>query len=163
MGRGVIRKKGSADVPVPAGFVTPIGPESAPAGTVAVIFIDELTVKLVAATPPNVTLVVPPKLLPLIADLQQAYAPAAIVPISALKNSGTEQLVKVLTGLAPEGDAQFDADDITDRSERFLAAERVCVGWLETILAQFFDNCVVSKHDLGRVEAAIASTRRLIS
>ena len=65
------------------------------------------------------------KLLPMIAELQQAHAPAAIVPISALKNSGTEQLIKVLTGLAPEGDAQFDAEDITDRSERFLAAERV--------------------------------------
>ena len=47
------------------------------------------------------------------------------MPVSALKNSGTEQLIKVLAGLAPLGDAQFDAEEITDRSERFLAAERV--------------------------------------
>lgn len=65
------------------------------------------------------------RLLPLIAELQQAYSPTAIVPISALKRSGIEQLVKVLTDCAPPGEAQFDDDDITDRSERFLAAERV--------------------------------------
>ncbi len=65
------------------------------------------------------------KLLPLIAALQSDYQPAAIVPVSALKASGLTQLIKALTELAPLGDAQFDADDITDRSERFLAAERV--------------------------------------
>lgn len=65
------------------------------------------------------------KLLPLIAALQSDYQPAAIVPVSALKASGLPQLIKAMTELAPVGDAQFDADDITDRSERFLAAERV--------------------------------------
>jgi GTP-binding protein Era len=65
------------------------------------------------------------KLLPIIESLQADYAPAAIVPISALKESGVESVLKELARLAPVGDAQFESDEITDRSERFLAAERV--------------------------------------
>jgi len=53
-------------VPVPLEFVTVIRPVLAPAGTTAVIWVEELTVKLVAATPPNFTEVVPVKLVPTI-------------------------------------------------------------------------------------------------
>jgi GTPase len=34
-------------------------------------------------------------------------------------------LLGALVRIAPEGPAQFDADEITDRSERFLAAEKI--------------------------------------
>jgi hypothetical protein len=53
-------------VPVPPGVVTPILPVWAPTGTVAVICVSEFTVKLVAFTPPKVTLVAPVKLIPVI-------------------------------------------------------------------------------------------------
>jgi hypothetical protein len=52
-------------VALPAGVTTVILPVVAPAGTVAVIFVDELTVK-VAETPANLTAVAPVKLVPLI-------------------------------------------------------------------------------------------------
>jgi hypothetical protein len=42
-------------VAVPSESVTAIGPVVAPAGTVAVICVSELTVNVVAAVPPNVT------------------------------------------------------------------------------------------------------------
>src|SRR5579862_2512463 len=50
----------------PPGVVTVIFPVCAPVGTVAVICESELTVKLVACTPPNDTLVAPVKLMPVI-------------------------------------------------------------------------------------------------
>jgi hypothetical protein len=51
---------------VPPGVVTPIGPVVAPVGTTAVICVAELTVKLVAAVPLNVTSVAPVRFVPLI-------------------------------------------------------------------------------------------------
>ena len=55
-------------VPVPAGVVTLINPVVAPAGTVAVILIDEFTVK-VAEAPLKVTAVAPVKFAPLMVML----------------------------------------------------------------------------------------------
>lgn len=65
------------------------------------------------------------KLLPALESLQQQYEPKAIVPVSALRDKGISQLRDQLIALAPLGEAQFEEDDITDRSEKFLAAERV--------------------------------------
>ena len=65
------------------------------------------------------------ELFPLLSELQERYKPVAIVPVSALKKKGISDLRDTLIDLAPLGDAQFDEDDITDRSEKFLAAERV--------------------------------------
>lgn len=55
-------------VAVPAGVVTAIGPAVAPAGTLAVMRVDEFTLK-VAATPLNVTAVAAVKLAPEIVTL----------------------------------------------------------------------------------------------
>ena len=52
-------------VAVPDGVVTVIAPVAAPAGTVAVICVDELTVK-VAVVPPKRTAVAPVKFVPVI-------------------------------------------------------------------------------------------------
>src|SRR5437867_234904 len=52
-------------VAVPPAVVTLILPDTAPAGTVAVILVAELTEKVVAATPPNFTEVAPVKAVPL--------------------------------------------------------------------------------------------------
>jgi len=45
------------------------------------------------------------------------------VPLSAERGTNVEALVKAATPLLPEGEPMYGADEITDRSERFLAAE----------------------------------------
>ncbi len=66
-----------------------------------------------------------PKLLPLIEAFRQAFEFSAIVPISAVKGSGCEELGREILRQLPEGDAYFPEDQITDQPERFLAAEIV--------------------------------------
>ena len=56
-------------VALPAGVTTPILPVFAPAGTVALMWVSEYTMKLVAATPPKVTLVASLKFCPAINTL----------------------------------------------------------------------------------------------
>ena len=48
---------------------------------------------------------------------------AAIVPVSAKQGSKLEELREALRRHLPPGELIYDADDITDRSEKFLAAE----------------------------------------
>ena len=64
-------------------------------------------------------------LLPQMAALAPLYPFAAIVPVSAEKAQGLDALRNALRGLLPEGAPMFGADEITDRDERFLAAELV--------------------------------------
>jgi|APFre7841882724_1041349.scaffolds.fasta_scaffold53523_2 GTP-binding protein Era len=64
-------------------------------------------------------------LLPRLAELARRHPFAALVPVSALKRDGLEQLERKLLELLPEGEAAFEADAVTDRSERFLAAELI--------------------------------------
>ncbi len=47
----------------------------------------------------------------------------AIVPVSAKQGSKLEELLEAIRNNLPEGELIYDKDDITDRSERFLAAE----------------------------------------
>ena len=49
----------------------------------------------------------------------------AIVPVSAKQNFQLDRLEGEIRKQLPEGEAIFDEDDITDRSEKFLAAEIV--------------------------------------
>lgn len=66
------------------------------------------------------------RLLPLLTDYQQRWPAATIIPLSALKrDTGVERLVRAALRLLPEQPAWFDADTLTDRSERFLATEYV--------------------------------------
>jgi len=48
---------------------------------------------------------------------------AEIVPMSAKSPADVQRLLDVLEGYLPEGEAIYDVDTVTDRSERFLAAE----------------------------------------
>jgi len=50
---------------------------------------------------------------------------AALVPISASKGTQVRALLGEIRKHLPEGEASYDRDDITDRPERFLAAELV--------------------------------------
>ncbi|MDY0022168.1 GTPase Era [Arenimonas caeni] len=64
-------------------------------------------------------------LLPFIAQITHEREFASVHPVSALKDKGLEALVKDLLFLMPESDPMFGEDEITDRSERFLAGELV--------------------------------------
>jgi GTP-binding protein Era len=64
-------------------------------------------------------------LLPLIEEASRLRSFAAIVPVSAERGSQVPELVQALKPLLPEGDPAFDTDAVTDRSERFLAAELI--------------------------------------
>jgi GTP-binding protein Era len=65
------------------------------------------------------------RLLPLMAESMQRYPFAAIVPVSAEKGRQLDDLVNAIRPLLPEGMPLFEADQYTDRSARFLAAEQV--------------------------------------
>jgi GTP-binding protein Era len=62
-------------------------------------------------------------LLPQMAELAALYPFSAIVPVSAEKERGLAALLTEVRALLPEGAAMFGADEVTDRDERFLAAE----------------------------------------
>lgn len=64
-------------------------------------------------------------LLPLIAEWSALAPLRAIVPISAQEGEGVERLLQELCATLPKGAPLFDPETLTDRTERFLVAERV--------------------------------------
>lgn len=64
-------------------------------------------------------------LLPFIEQMSAVYPFAEIVPLSAERGTNVDALIRAATPLLPEGTAMYDEDEITDRSERFLAGELV--------------------------------------
>ena len=62
-------------------------------------------------------------LLPFIEQMSAVYPFAEIVPLSAERGTNVDELIRAATPLLPEGTAMYDEDEITDRSERFLASE----------------------------------------
>ncbi len=67
----------------------------------------------------------PNELLKLIKEASGKRDYAAIIPVSAKTGKGVDQLLEELAKYLPEGDPQYDADTLTDRSEKFLAAELI--------------------------------------
>ncbi len=65
------------------------------------------------------------KLLPYLEFYQRELSPEAVVPISALKEKGTKQLLAELRKHLPPGQLYDDPDYLTDRPERFFASELV--------------------------------------
>lgn len=63
------------------------------------------------------------ELLPFIARVREAYPFVEILPLSAQSGQGTAELLKVVAGYLPQQPPFFAEDELTDRSERFLAAE----------------------------------------
>ena len=62
------------------------------------------------------------ELLPFIERMSKEHTFAEIVPIAA-ENKEVQNLPDTIRKYLPESPPMFDADDVTDRSERFLAAE----------------------------------------
>jgi GTP-binding protein Era len=62
-------------------------------------------------------------LLPFVARVSRERAFDAIVPVSAATGRNVPELLRVLVSLLPEGAPLYPADQLTDRDERFFAAE----------------------------------------
>ncbi len=94
---------------------------------------DELVLEKVANAKAPVVLVVnkvdqtkeKAKLLPHLKVLSEKFTFAQILPISAQHGHNVDELQSVIDGYLPEGFHYFPDDQVTDRSQRFLAAELV--------------------------------------
>ncbi len=65
------------------------------------------------------------RLLPILAKLSEQYAFSAIVPVSAAKGSQLEDLLAETRKHLPNDELLFGEDEITDKSEKFIAAEYI--------------------------------------
>lgn len=63
------------------------------------------------------------RLLPLLERVAGEHDFAAIVPVSASRGDSLDRLLEVLVPLLPEASSLYPEGQVTDRSERFLAAE----------------------------------------
>jgi GTP-binding protein Era len=63
------------------------------------------------------------ELLPFIERLQKERDFTAIVPVSARSGKNLPELLRVLEGLLPQAPAAYPVDQLTDKDERFFAAE----------------------------------------
>ena len=64
-------------------------------------------------------------LLPLIEQSSHIHDFREIIPLSALKLTDLDSFLDIIVRQLPEGPSGFPADQLTDRSERFLASELV--------------------------------------
>jgi GTP-binding protein Era len=65
------------------------------------------------------------KLLPQIEEYRKLYDFAEVLPISALKRRGLDDLLDTILKALPTGPAYFPEDEITDQPARFMAAETI--------------------------------------
>jgi GTP-binding protein Era len=104
-------------------------------------------------------------LMPFAQKLAAQFNFAAVVPVSAQQHFQLDNLQQEITKLLPNNPPMFDADDITDRSETFLASEIVreklfrFVGdelpYTSTVMIEKFEQ----EGDLRRIFAAILVER----
>jgi GTP-binding protein Era len=63
------------------------------------------------------------RLLPLIEEYRKLHDFAQVIPISALKRKGLNELLDEVVAALPAGPAYFPEDQVTDQPARFMAAE----------------------------------------
>lgn len=63
------------------------------------------------------------ELLPFLGDMAKAFEFAAIIPVSARQKIQLPELLTTIRGYLPVNPPLYDKDEITDRSERFIASE----------------------------------------
>jgi len=106
-----------------------------------------------------------PDLLPRIDRYRQAREFADIVPISALKSEGLDDLLRCIVEKLPEGEPLFPPDYLTDQPERYLLAELVREKVLELTEQEVPHSVAVivdkweDAGDLARVHASIIVER----
>ena len=65
------------------------------------------------------------KMMPLLLQLENAYHPYAIIPVSAQEHDGLDEIMRVASELAQPSVHFFPDDKFTDQPERVLAAEMI--------------------------------------
>lgn len=68
---------------------------------------------------------------------------ASVIPMSALKNEGTDIVIEEVSKLLPEGDWMFDEDSLTDQPEKQIAAEVIREKLLRLIDNEIPHGCAV--------------------
>lgn len=67
----------------------------------------------------------PARMLPFLQKMAAVHPFAEIVPVSAQRRRNLRELARTVAGRLPEQPPMYEPDTLTDRSERFLAAEMV--------------------------------------
>jgi GTP-binding protein Era len=111
-----------------------------------------------------------PRILPIMERYSAGYDFLEIIPISALESDNLRLVVDKVFEYLPEGEMSFDPEQITDRTERFLAAEFIREKILErtrdelvyatAVLIRSFDESKRESSKLVRVEADILVEKR---
>jgi GTP-binding protein Era len=65
------------------------------------------------------------RLLPMIEQYSKLHSFEAVIPVSAEKKQGLEELVTAVVNALPEGPKYFPLDQVTDQPERFVVAELI--------------------------------------
>jgi GTP-binding protein Era len=101
------------------------------------------------------------ELLPFIEQTARLREFAAVVPVSAAKGTQVSHLAQTIKAFLPEAPALYDEDELTDRPERFLAAELVReklfrllgeeLPYASTVMVEKFE----TEGNLRRIHAAI--------
>jgi len=105
------------------------------------------------------------QLLPFLERLAKTREFAAIVPVSAMTGRNIPQLLKALREALPEAPAAYPPDQLTDRDERFFAAELLREKLFEQMGAELPYRCEVvidsfkEEGKLRRIEATILVER----
>src|SRR6202047_2322134 len=100
------------------------------------------------------------RLLPVIEEYRKLYDFKQVIPISALKRSGLDVLLKEVISALPRGPAYFPADQVTDQPARFMASEII----REQVLMEteeeipYASTVVVDSFEEGKKLARISAT-----
>jgi GTP-binding protein Era len=100
-------------------------------------------------------------LLPFLEGAGALYPFAALIPVSALKGSNLDLLERKIMEMLPEGEPIFAEDQITDRSERFLAAEIIREKLLRS-LGQEVPHALTVEIEKFKTEGALTRISALI-
>ncbi len=101
------------------------------------------------------------ELLPFIERLRKERPFAAIVPVSARTGKNLPELLRVIENLLPEGPAAYPAEQLTDKDERFFAAETLREKLFQLLGEELPYRCEVSIESfkeegrLRRIEATL--------
>jgi len=104
-------------------------------------------------------------LIPFLERLSRTRDFAAIVPVSARTGKNVPELLRVVAEALPEGPAAYPQDQLTDRDERFFAAEALREKLFETLGEELPYRCEViidsfkEEGALRRIEASILVER----
>jgi len=100
------------------------------------------------------------RLLPVIEEYRKLYDFAEVIPISALKRKGLDDLLNTILAGLPAGPAYFPEDEITDQPARFMAAEivreQVLLNTSEEI--PYATTVIVDSFEEGELLTRIAAT-----